>query len=49
MIRDNHRLDYLLGLALACLLLVVMGTLLHRLPPQRRRYPLPLAEEVEKD
>jgi CBS-domain-containing membrane protein len=36
-------------LFLACLLLVVMGTLLHRLPPQRRRYPLPLAEEVEKD
>ncbi|MEQ8599055.1 MAG: HPP family protein [Devosia sp.] len=36
-------------LFLACLLLVAMGTILHRLPPQRRRYPLPLAEEVEKD
>lgn len=36
-------------LFLACLLLVAMGTILHRLPPQRRRYPLPLAEEVEKE
>ena len=36
-------------LFLACLLLVVMGTILHRLPPRRRRYPLPLAEEVEKE
>jgi len=35
-------------LFLACLLLVAMGAILHRLPPQRRRYPLPLAEEVEK-
>jgi CBS-domain-containing membrane protein len=32
----------------ACSLLVALGVLVHRLPP-RRRYPLPLAEEIEKD
>ncbi|UYN98526.1 MAG: HPP family protein [Devosia sp.] len=32
----------------ACILLVALGVLVHRLPP-RRRYPLPLAEEIEKE
>lgn len=33
----------------ACLLLVVLGTILHRLPPQKQRYPLPLSEEIDKE
>ena len=32
----------------ACSLLVLLGIGLHSLPP-RRRYPLPLAEEIEKE
>jgi CBS-domain-containing membrane protein len=36
-------------LFVACSLLVLLGTILHRLPPQRRRYPLPLTQEIEKE
>jgi CBS-domain-containing membrane protein len=32
----------------ACTLLVVLGMLLHRLPP-RHRYPLPLVEEIDSE
>ncbi len=32
----------------ACILLVGLGMLLHRLPP-RQRYPLPLIEEIESE
>lgn len=32
----------------ACVLLVTLGIVLHRLPP-RRRYPLPLAQEMAKE
>ncbi|MCP8882702.1 HPP family protein [Devosia sp. XJ19-1] len=41
-------LTLFLVLLLACTLLVVLGMVIHRLPP-RRRYPLPLAEEIEKE
>lgn len=36
------------ALLTACTLLVVLGMLLHRLPP-RRRYPLPLVEEIDSE
>lgn len=32
----------------ACILLVALGVIVHRLPP-RRRYPLPLAEEIDNE
>jgi CBS-domain-containing membrane protein len=36
-------------LFLACTLLVLLGTILHRLPPKKWRYPLPLVQEIEKE
>jgi CBS-domain-containing membrane protein len=38
-----------LVLFVACFLLVVLGMVFHRLPPQRKRYPLPLVEEIDKE
>ncbi len=33
----------------ACTIVVVLGAGVHRLPPRRRRYPLPLAEEIGRE
>jgi hypothetical protein len=33
-------------LLLSCTLLVLVGVIVHRLPP-RTRYPLPLAQEID--
>jgi CBS-domain-containing membrane protein len=35
------------ALLASCIILVLVGMVMHRLPPHRKRYPLPLSQNVE--